>query len=195
MIPCGAVARACGSCSLCCTLLRVDELGVAAGRRCHHQRVGPHPCGIYEGRPAICRAYRCLWLGGGLRDDDRPDRLGALLDLRAEGPVVRLEIRELERGHFERSLRLQEIAAQYRESMPVRITDVDDLWNPDRPFRVPLAGGEENRVRGDRVEVYRDGRHVETRRLFAARTPTPGVGILAAVLRSPSRARAWSGRP
>ncbi|MEE8167216.1 MAG: hypothetical protein V3T64_16740 [Myxococcota bacterium] len=71
-----AAKRSCGSCSLCCTLLRVDELHKVAGEDCIHQR-GTAGCGIYETRPPICRGYRCLWLQGGLEDDERPDRTGA----------------------------------------------------------------------------------------------------------------------
>jgi Fe-S-cluster containining protein len=144
-------------------VLRVDELSKLAGVPCPELTAGSG-CGIYATRPKICRSYRCLWLKGGLEEGDRPDRLGAVLDLFAQGTGVRLEIRQARRDAFDRSPRLQEIAEQYRSSMPVRITDVDDVLDPDRPFRVLLADGEENRVTGDVVETYRGGRHVGTQR-------------------------------
>jgi hypothetical protein len=147
-------------------VLRVDELGKLAGTPCPKLRAGGHGCSIYEGRPRICRAYRCLWLRGGLRDEDRPDRLGAVLDVVARGTTLRLEIRQAERGRFDRSPRLQQIAARHRELMPVRITDVEDVLDPDRPFRVLLAGGVEQRVAGEQVTLWRDGRPVETQRLW-----------------------------
>jgi hypothetical protein len=122
-------------------------------------------CAIHARRPAICRAYSCLWLRGGLRDEDRPDLLGAVLDQRNVGGEVRLEIREARAGAFERSPRLQEIAAEQREALPVRISDADDVMDPDRPFRLLLPGGVEQRVAGDRITTWRDAALVEERRL------------------------------
>jgi hypothetical protein len=148
--------RACGACSLCCTILRVDELAKLGGTPCAHQRSGGG-CGIYERRPGICRAYRCLWLAGGLRDGDRPDALGAVLDVVSQGASVWLEIREAEVGAFGQSARLQEIAGEYRESMPVRITDTADVLDPDRRFRVLLPGGEERVVEGEFTTLVRPG--------------------------------------
>ena len=37
--------------------------------------------------------------------------------------------------------------------------------DPDRPFRVLLADGVEQRVEGERIEIHRDGALVERRRL------------------------------
>jgi hypothetical protein len=159
-----AAARRCGTCSLCCTILRVDELAKPAGRDCLHQR-GENGCGIHASRPSICRAYRCLWLQGGLEDDERPDRLGGIVDLETTGVGLRLAIREARPGAFEDSPALQAIAERYRGSMPVRISDVGDPLDPDRPFRVLLGDGVEQRIAGESVEVLRDGVRVETRRL------------------------------
>ena len=156
--------RACGECSLCCTVLRVDELAKLGGTPCRH--LGAEGgCSIHPRRPQICRSYECLWLRGAFDANDRPDRLGAVLDLIQTGDGVSLAIREGVPGAFERSPRLQEIAAQYRETMPVRITNADDVMNPDKPFKILLGGGEEQRVEGDVVWIYRDGERVGVRRL------------------------------
>lgn len=157
--------RHCGDCSLCCSVLRVDELRKLAGVSCVHQDQGAPGCAIHSQRPAICRAYRCLWLGGGLADGDRPDRLGAVLDVVASGPNVRLEIRQAEPGAYDGSPRLQAIAREHRVSMPVRISDVADVMNADRPYRVLLPGGEEHRVTGEWTEVTRDGSLLRRQRL------------------------------
>ena len=149
-------ARSCGPCSLCCTALRVDELRKLGGVACLHQRPAGG-CGVYERRPAICRAYRCLWLRGGLRDDDRPDRLGAVLDVVGAGGNAWLEIREAEPGAFARSPRLREIAAEHRRSMPVRISDSADVLDPERRFRVLLPGVEEHSVAGEWTTLVRPG--------------------------------------
>lgn len=188
--------RACGSCSLCCHVLRVDEIGKLGGHSCLHQRESGG-CGIHPTRPGVCRAYRCLWLSGGLREPDRPDRLGAVLDLVNEGAGAWLAIRQAEPGAFERSERLREIAEEFRASLPVRITDVADTLDADRPYRVLLPGGEEHRVEGDRVEILRDGLPVERRRLswLERRVRRLALGFRRWRLRRfPSRAAAFRDR-
>ena len=163
--------RVCGECTLCCTVLRVDELGKLGGVPCPKLR-SPEAtralgggCGIHERRPGICRSYRCLWLQGKLAEGDRPDRLGAVLDLVTTGVETRLEIHEAEPGAFSRSPRLQEIAEQLRAAIPVRVLDVGNVLDPDRPYRILLPGGEEQRVEGERVTRLRGGQVVEERRL------------------------------
>ena len=163
--------RACGGCTLCCTVLRVDELRKLGGVACREQRSPEEAarqgggCGIHARRPAVCRGYRCLWLAGGLEEGDRPDRLGAVLDLVTVGAETRLEIHEAEPGAFERSPRLREIAERHRTAMPVRVLDVGDVADPDRPYRILRPGGEEGRVAGEWVVRLRDGRVVDERRL------------------------------
>ncbi len=157
-----AASRSCGPCSLCCTLLRVDELDKRAGQDCVHQ-LGDRGCGIHPSRPSICRSYACLWRQGGLEDDERPDLIGGIVDLEAVGVGLRLGIRLRESGLFENSPKLLAIAERYRSEMPVRITDSEDVLNPDRPFRVLLADAVEQRVEGERIELYRDGVFVEVR--------------------------------
>jgi len=157
--------RRCGECSLCCTVLRVDELGKLGGEACRHLDSERGGCAIHPDRPQICRAYRCMWLRGALEEQDRPDRLGALVDLLPVGAGLRLSIHEASPGAYDRSPRLRAIAARYRESIPVRITDGVEVEDPDRPYRVLLARGEEHHVAGDRTTLYRDGVRVGERRL------------------------------
>lgn len=156
--------RSCGGCSLCCTVLRVDPLRKLGGVPCAHLAPGGG-CGIYDERPHICRSYRCLWLQGGLEEEDRPDRLGAVLDLVTEAGTPRLSVRELEPGAVDSNARLAAIVRRFRASVPVRVSDVRDVMDPDAPFRVLLPGGTEQRVQGEWREIWKDGRVQETRRL------------------------------
>ena len=149
-------ARRCGPCSLCCTLLRVDELAKAAGSPCPKLRTAGG-CGIHPSRPGICRAYRCAWLEGRFGEADRPDRLGALVDFAPRGASVELVIVESRPGVFQRSRRLREIADAHRETLNVRVSDTRAVEDPDRPYRLLLAGGVEHEVRGERVTLLRDG--------------------------------------
>ena len=58
MVP----GRVCGTCSLCCKLLRIEELDKPAGRWCSRCSVGRDGCKIYDTRPGSCRSFHCLWL-------------------------------------------------------------------------------------------------------------------------------------
>jgi Fe-S-cluster containining protein len=155
----------------------VDELAKPAGRDCVHQRGGSAGCGIYDSRPPICRGYKCLWLQGGLEDDERPDRTGGIVDLEPRGTGVQLGIREVRRGAFDDSPMLQAIADRYREEMPVRISDTADLMNPDRPFRVLMAKGVEHHVEGEWSHVFQDGVLVADERLGWAERCARRLGI------------------
>ena len=148
--------RSCGECSLCCTLLRVDELEKLGGTPCAHQ-LAAGGCGIYPERPGICREYHCLWLRGGLEEADRPDRLGAVIDVVGGVGPAWLEIREAEPGAFERSPRLRAIAEEYRASLPVRVSDAAGVLDAERAFRVLLPDGEERRVAGEWTTCLRPG--------------------------------------
>ena len=145
-------------------MLRVDELRKPAGVDCEHQRA-EGGCAVHATRPSICRGYHCLWLQGGLENEERPDRTGGIVDLEAVGAGVQLSIREIRPGAFDASPSLQAIADRYRSQMPVRVTDTADLENPDRPFRVLLADGVEQRVAGERIEIFEKGALRETRTL------------------------------
>lgn len=162
-----AASRRCGPCSLCCTLLRVDELGKLGGQHCRHQCIGDAEggCGIHATRPEVCRAYRCLWLQGSLDEADRPDRLGAVLDLVTEGETPRLVVHEAEAERLDHSARLREIVEHWRRSLPVRVIAAGEALDSERSFRLFLPGGEEQRVSGERIEIYRDGVRVGARRL------------------------------
>ena len=79
------MTRQCGSCTLCCKLIPVEELSKKAGQRCQHVRAGKG-CSIYARRPLSCREWSCLWLIGVQGDDrqplalSRPDRVHYVID-------------------------------------------------------------------------------------------------------------------
>lgn len=54
--------RVCGSCSLCCKVLRIEELDKPAGGWCPYCTAGRDGCKIYDGRPKSCRTFQCAWL-------------------------------------------------------------------------------------------------------------------------------------
>jgi hypothetical protein len=55
------MSRNCGDCTLCCKVMAIEEIAKPAGQWCAHCKPG-RGCGIYDSRPAECRAFNCLWL-------------------------------------------------------------------------------------------------------------------------------------
>ncbi len=93
------VQRECGPCTACCTTHRILELDKKAGVRCPHVR--QKKCSIYGNHPPSCKVYACAWLIGGLPEEERPDRSGMVMDIRAakyRGKIFRFcemfEVRE-----------------------------------------------------------------------------------------------------
>jgi uncharacterized protein len=71
--------KACGTCSMCCKILEIEELKKPAGPYCPNCKVG-EGCGIYHSRPDVCRDYECLWkTDRTLSPQLRPDRSGTIL--------------------------------------------------------------------------------------------------------------------
>ncbi|HEY1876295.1 MAG TPA: hypothetical protein VGG66_02460 [Rhizomicrobium sp.] len=71
--------RTCGPCTVCCVVLKIDtpELRKMARVPCKH--LTQSGCGIYAGRPAVCRKFLCGWrLFEELGEDWRPDLSGVL---------------------------------------------------------------------------------------------------------------------
>lgn len=75
------LARTCGSCSMCCKVLLIDEVEPpkAAGQWCRHCEPGKG-CSIYAKRPEGCRQYQCQWLLGHLPEWLYPERSKIVVD-------------------------------------------------------------------------------------------------------------------
>lgn len=54
---------------------------------CQHCDVGSG-CSIHEVRDQMCRDFECGWLMGELDEDDRPDKVGFLIELLSGVPVA-----------------------------------------------------------------------------------------------------------
>lgn len=53
--------RQCGECTLCCELLKIEELNKPTRMICPHA-TEKHGCSIYPKRPHSCRQFSCQWL-------------------------------------------------------------------------------------------------------------------------------------
>lgn len=71
--------KSCGTCTLCCKVLEIDELQKKAGVWCA-DCLPNHGCAIYSRRPDVCRDYECLWLTErSLPQTLKPERTGTIL--------------------------------------------------------------------------------------------------------------------
>jgi len=51
----------CGTCTMCCKLLFVNELKKPKNTWCEHCDIGVG-CKVYQDRPSSCAGFKCLWL-------------------------------------------------------------------------------------------------------------------------------------
>jgi hypothetical protein len=69
-----ASGRSCGTCTLCCKVMKIAELAKPAGEWCAHCRPGKG-CGIYATRPFNCRGFHCEWMTSkGLGPEWKPEK-------------------------------------------------------------------------------------------------------------------------
>jgi hypothetical protein len=73
--PSTPTVRQCGTCTLCCKVLEVTDLGKPVNTVCNHIRTGGG-CEIYDQRPRQCRSFSCAWLQGHFDDDWFPEATG-----------------------------------------------------------------------------------------------------------------------
>jgi len=77
--------RGCGTCSLCCKVVRIPEVDNTAGTWCRHARPGKG-CAIHAARPFICRAAYCEWMvSAGLGPEWKPETAKFVLYRSQEG--------------------------------------------------------------------------------------------------------------
>jgi hypothetical protein len=82
--------RECGSCTSCCTLLEVTEVGTAVNEWCKHCEAG-QGCTIYDQRPQMCRSFSCAWLQGHLDDDWYPESAGMVVHFSQDAVNVQVD--------------------------------------------------------------------------------------------------------
>lgn len=90
--------KSCGGCTLCCSTVPVEEIGLGAFTRCPKLRYaidarGPG-CSIYPTRPNSCKAWNCQWLAEeDWPDELRPDRCGVVVDILSD--LIQVDGREM----------------------------------------------------------------------------------------------------
>ena len=82
------VVKPCGSCSLCCKVMTVSEIGKPAGSWCPRFAKGVG-CTTHDAKPGACSEFQCYWsVSEVLGEEWRPDRSKLVLWSDAEGRVI-----------------------------------------------------------------------------------------------------------
>ena len=80
--------RECGTCTLCCKVMAIDELQKQPGVWCPNCARG-QGCKIYDTRPAECRAFYCHWmLEKSLPAEWKPERAKFALVMNRGGHIT-----------------------------------------------------------------------------------------------------------
>lgn len=122
--------RACGECTVCCTVMAVPELHKPNRRACTH--VCDEGCAIHAERPQDCRDFHCLWLRGAVGDGERerPDQLGVMFDQftrREDGSVHTIAFEAWNGALAERAAR--EVVEALAERFSVALSYRDGRWS------------------------------------------------------------------
>jgi hypothetical protein len=89
-MPAPVPVRQCGSCTACCTLLEVTDVGKSVNEWCRHCEAGKG-CSIYEHRPQMCRSFSCAWLQGHLDDEWFPEKAGMVVHFSQDAVNVQVD--------------------------------------------------------------------------------------------------------
>lgn len=138
------VNRHCGDCTACCTVLGVPEENKGRYTPCKHENGAvvtadgtvfgadipgvKKGCSIYDKRPKSCRDFKCMWLLGLVRMEERPDKTGILWSVTTPKPgkPQRPVAMEVWPGAAEEEPGKSAIEAVLRNGHPVIIVDATD---------------------------------------------------------------------
>ncbi|MGY3493962.1 Fe-S-cluster containining protein [Bradyrhizobium sp. USDA 4502] len=98
--PVAPTVRQCGSCTLCCKVLEVTDLGKPVNTVCSHILAGGG-CEIYHERPRQCRSFSCAWLQGHLDDDWFPETTGMVPHFGLDALNVQVDLDDPDRWREE----------------------------------------------------------------------------------------------
>jgi Fe-S-cluster containining protein len=88
--PAAPPVRECGSCSQCCTLLEVTDVGKSMNEWCKHCDPGKG-CMIYDRRPQMCRSFVCAWLQGYLDEQWYPENANMVVHFSQDAVNVQVD--------------------------------------------------------------------------------------------------------
>ena len=141
--------RECGTCSLCCKVLRIEETESPAGEWCKHCDPG-HGCKIHPTRPATCRDFFCMWMTlAEIGDHWKPSKSKMVLRSELDGARIAAHVDKSSPGAWLRSpyyqdlKRWAQIAAQGENQVSVWIGMHAIVILPDRDVDLGVVGEDE----------------------------------------------------
>lgn len=157
-----AKGRACGTCTMCCKIPRIDVLSKPAGKWCVHCLPG-RGCGIYETRPMICRKFLCVWMQNGeLSAEWKPEKSKMYLSYELSGERIAAHVDPATPGAWRREPYYSDLkrwsaeAAAREQQVSVFIGRQAIVITPDQDIDLGIVGEDEliistKEKRGDRV--------------------------------------------
>lgn len=125
---------------MCCDYVSIAELAKPARQLCQHLEPSGYGCTIHNDpqRPAVCRNFMCSWMRGFGSDEDRPDKVGAMVSVNAIENGFFGQVLEIRPGAVAGSAAsiIADVAEQTR--LPVVISDYESLPPNDRGDRVAV---------------------------------------------------------
>jgi hypothetical protein len=135
--------RECGSCTLCCKVFHVAEIGKVAGKWCQHCKPGSG-CAIHDTLPKQCADFNCLWrTEATLVPEWKPERAKMVLSVFPQNGFIYVQVDPgapqawRKQPYYDQLHRMA--AANIREGrhVIVFVNDVATLIMPDQD--VPLG--------------------------------------------------------
>jgi hypothetical protein len=84
--------RECGSCSLCCKVYNIPEIGHIAGKWCKHCKPGKG-CVIHDTLPSPCAAFNCMWrTEGALPPHWKPDQARMVVTIHPSNGYIYVQV-------------------------------------------------------------------------------------------------------
>ena len=90
--------RKCGTCTLCCKIVGVEELNKPQNTECHFCK--NDQCSIYDTRPKSCRDFNCLLLLGLLPDELQPQKVNAVFAMTGDQKRVIVHVEDTKTEYF-----------------------------------------------------------------------------------------------
>lgn len=91
-------SEGCGTCTLCCKIMKVEALDKGANIWCKHCVPGMG-CSIYIERPQACEEWACVWLqsqnrfdGSRMGPELKPDKCHVVVDISKDPLMVILRV-------------------------------------------------------------------------------------------------------
>lgn len=142
------MVRECGTCTLCCKVMGIQEIEKPMGAWCTHCLPGKG-CAIYANRPTECRTFSCDWLKAeALGPEWKPEKCKIVLVSRYNRIVAYVDAAFpsawRKSPYIERLMALMQVSLKEGKLVYVAIGDRHTLLLPDGPRELgPLGRDDE----------------------------------------------------